>query len=302
MSISLAPHLIDRIQRIEVTPSIPAILLPLMELLKGPPENVEIEEVVRLVLYDNAISAQCLRVANSPLFGLSAPPKSVVAAVISLGLRRVESILLTCCMGQAFPVKKWVLNPVVFWRHSLGCAMVCRKFSEKLVGSDSERAYTAGLLHDIGFLVNCLAFPNEFTKAMEIAQDTQLPFDEAERQAMGFTHCESGATLARQWKLSPDTIQAIAHHHTSERAESATELVAIVHLSDLLCRMRGMGYGYYEKQKVDMISDSAWALLMKHHRELEKIDLAHFTFELDDAISEIFELVSTVFGPSPVAP
>jgi len=256
--------------------------------------------VVRLVSYDNAISAQCLRMANSPLFGLAAPPKSVSAAVVSLGLRRVESILLTCCMGQAFPLKVWVLDPVVFWRHSLGCAMVCRKFSEKLANSDGETAYMAGLLHDIGFLVNCLALSDEFTKAMEVAQREQMPLDEAEQATMGFSHCESGAVLAAQWKLFPDTVQVIAHHHDVEKAETARALLALVHLSDLLCRMRGMGYGYYERRKVDMISDPAWGILAREHRELDGIDLARFTFELDDAVGEIFELVSAVFGASPV--
>jgi putative nucleotidyltransferase with HDIG domain len=300
MTTTLAPDMLERIKRIEVTPSIPAILVPLLELLKAPADAVEMDEVVRLVSYDNAISAQCLRVANSPLFGLATPPKSVPAAVISLGMQRVESILLTCCMGRAFPVKSWILDPVVFWRHSLGCAMVCRKFSEKLTDADGERAYMAGLLHDIGFLVNCLAFSDEFAGAMEVAQREQIPFDEAERAAMGFTHCESGAALASQWKLFPDTIQVIAHHHDVEKAESAQGLVALVHLSDLLCRMRGMGYGYYERQKVDMISDAAWEILEREHRELDGMDLARFTFELDDAVGEIFELVSAVFGGSPV--
>jgi putative nucleotidyltransferase with HDIG domain len=300
MTTTLAPNVLERIKRIEVTPAIPAILLPLMELLKAPSDSVEIDEVVRLVSYDNAISAQCLRVANSSLFGRAAPPKSVSAAVVSLGLRRVESILLTCCMGQAFPVKNWVLDPVVFWRHSLGCAMVCRKFSEKLTDSDREQAYMVGLLHDIGFLVNCLAFPDQSTKAMELAQCDQSPLDEAEQATMGFSHCESGAVLAAQWKLFPDTIQVIAHHHDVEKAETAQALVALVHLSHLLCRMRGMGYGYYEGRKLDMISDPAWEILAKGHRELESVDLARFTFELDDAVGEIFELVSTVLGALPV--
>jgi len=300
MTVTLAPNTLERIKRVEVTPAIPAILLPVLELLRGPADSLEIDEVVRLVHYDNAISAQCLRVANSPLFGLAAPPKSISAAVVSLGLRRVESILLTCCMGQAFPVKRWVLDPVVFWRHSLGCAMVCRKFSEKLTDSDGETAYMAGLLHDIGFLVNCLAFPEEFTKAMGVARGEQIPLDEAEQATMGFSHCDSGAVLAAQWKLFPDTIQVIAHHHGVEKAETAPALVALVHLSDLLCRMRGMGYGYYERWKVDMISDPAWEILAREHRELDGIDLARFTFELDDAVGEIFELVSTVFGASPV--
>ena len=86
---------------------------------------------MRLVSYDNSIAAQCMRVASSPLFGLASSPKSIKSAVISLGLRRVETILLTCCLGQAFPAKKWALDPVVFWRHSLGCATGVQEIQRK---------------------------------------------------------------------------------------------------------------------------------------------------------------------------
>jgi len=69
-----------------------------------------------------------------------------------------------------------------------------------------------------------------------------------------------------------------------------------VHLSDLLCRMRGLGYGYYERHKANLISDPAWTILLKEHRDLEGVDLVRFTFELDEAVEEIHALVSTVFG------
>jgi len=48
--------------------------------------------------------------------------------------------------------------------------------------------------------------------------------------------------------------------------------------------MRGLGYGYYERQKVDLVSDPAWAILLREHRDLEGVDLARFTFELDEAV------------------
>ncbi|MGA9966326.1 MAG: HDOD domain-containing protein [Terriglobales bacterium] len=299
MTASVTSNIRERVQHIESMPAIPAVFLPLLNLLSGSGDNVNVDEVVRLVSYDNTIAAQCLRVAASPLFGMALPPKSIKAAVISLGLRRVETILLTCCLGQAFPSKKWVLDPAVFWRHSLGCAMVCRKFSEKLGASDHEKAYMAGLLHDIGFMVNCLVFSSEFAKAMERALQEEIALDEAERLTMGFTHCETGRALAEQWKLADDVIEVIAHHHAIEQSQKAQPLVALVHLSDLLCRMRGLGYGYYERHKVDLVSDPAWAILLKEHRDLEGVDLVRFTFELDEAVEEIHALVSTVFGSTP---
>jgi putative nucleotidyltransferase with HDIG domain len=289
----------ERVQNIETMPAIPAVFLPLMKLLGNSGEEVKLDDLVRLVSYDNTIAAQCLRVAGSPLFGLAKPPESIKGAVLTLGIRRVETILLTCCLGQAFPAKKWVLDPSVFWRHSLGCAMVCRKFSEKMANADGEKAYMAGLLHDIGFMVNCLAFPREFATAMERACQEEIPLDEAEQATMGFTHCQTGQALAERWKLGDDIIEVIAHHHAVEHSRKAQPLVALAHLSDLLCRMRGLGYGYYERHKVDLIAEPAWAILLKEHRDLEGVDLVRFTFELDEAVAEIHVLVSTVFGSAP---
>jgi HD-like signal output (HDOD) protein len=298
MSTAVADKIRDRVKRIETTPCVPTVFLPLLELLKAAPEDVKLEDVVKLVSYDNAIAVQCLRASSSPLFGLTKAPESIKAAVITLGLRRVETILLTCCLGQAFPVKEWALDPIVFWRHSLGCAMVCRKFSEKMGAHDHDRAYMAGLLHDIGFMVNCMAFSKEFAVAVKQGLEQQIPLDEAEQATMGFTHCDTGRALAQKWNLSADLLQVITHHHAPELSESAQPLVALVHLSDVLCRVRGMGYGYYESRRVDLAHDPAWAILQKEHRDLEGVDLVQFTFELDEAVGEIFELVATIFGGS----
>ena len=296
MTTPIATIIRERVNTIETLPTIPTVFLPLLDMLNLPPERVKLDDVVKLVSYDNTIAAQCLRVVSSPLYGLAKTPDSNKAAVISLGLRRVQTILLTCCMGNAFPVKNWALAPTVFWRHSLGCAMVCRKFSEKLGVPDSDKAYMAGLLHDMGILVNCMVFPKEFAVAVAHAVEQQVPIDQAEFMTMGFTHSESGRALAEKWNLSPDIIQVIAHHHDLGQSESAHPLVALVHLSDLLCRMRNLGYEYYERQKLNLVQDPAWAILLKEYRTLEGVDLVRFTFELDEAVEQVSTLVSTIFG------
>jgi len=296
MTIAISQTIRERVKNIEATPSIPAVFLPLLKLLNAPSEDVKLDEIVKLVSYDNTIAAQCLRMASSPLFGLAKSPDSIKAAVIALGMRRVQTILLTCCLGQAFPAKNWALDPIVFWRHSLGCAMVCRKFSEKIGARDHDRAYMGGLLHDIGFQVNCIAFPGEFGAAVKLALHEQMPLHQAEFETMGFTHCESGRALAEKWYLAEDIVQVIAYHHTPDLSEKNQPLVALVHLCDLLCRVRGMGYGYYESNKVDLAHDPAWAVLQKEYSSLERVDLELLTFELDETIGEIFELVATIFG------
>lgn len=298
MNATIEATIAERVRRIEVMPSIPAVLLPLLEILKAPPDRVKLDDVVKLVSYDNTIALQCLRIASSPLFGLAKAPQTIKAAVIGLGLRRVESILLTCCLEKAFPVRDWALDPTIFWRHSLGCAMVCRKFSEKLVSADPDHVYMAALLHDIGFLVNCVAFAGEFTSALEWACQQQIPLHDAELAVMGFTHCETGRALAQQWNLGADIVDVIANHHRIDGV-NGQPLSALIHLGDLLCRVRGLGYGYYERQRIDLVHDDAWAVLAKRYRNLEGLDLVRFTFELDEQMPEICELVSTILG-SPV--
>lgn len=291
----------ERVARIQVTPAIPLVLQPLLKMLAMPTEDVDIDEVVRLVSYDNTTAAQCLRVAGSPLFGLRQPPKSIAAAVVVLGLRRVESILLTCCIGQGLPVTKSALDATVFWKHSLGCAMVCRKFSEHLHDADREKAYVAGLLHDIGFLVNAMIAPNEFSAAFAKAAREHVPLHTAEAETMGFTHCESGQALAEQWGLAPEITRVIAHHHSVEECPTPRSLAAIVHLGDLMCRMRGLDYGYSENHRFDLLSNPAWTMLAEEHRELEGMDLELFAFGLDDAIAQVSEAVATILGKAATA-
>ena len=72
-------------------------------------------------------------------------------------------------------------------------------------------------------------------------------------------------------------------------------MVAVVNLSDFLCRLRGMGYGYDELCEVDFHQAPAWNLLQKAVPHLAELDVARFTFELDAEAEEIRQLVASAF-------
>jgi putative nucleotidyltransferase with HDIG domain len=278
-------------------PTIPVILRPLLRCLDQPVEQIDVNRIVELVSCDKSIAAQCVRMANSALFGRSQPVESVRTAVMNLGMWRVRDLLFSNSLTQVIPAKRWILDPAAFWRHSLGCALVSRKFAEILGYPDTEKAYLAGLLHDIGILVNSMVAPHEFRAAYEKASREQIPLDEAEQATLGFTHCDSGRVLAEAWKITPDLVQAIELHHDIGDPERGGPLVALVHLSDLLCRLRDLGYGYYEPRQVDFANEPGWLYLVMHFPTLADLDLARFTFALDEYAKEVGELVSTVFAP-----
>jgi len=286
----------SRITSIDAMPTIPVILRPLLRCLDQPAEQIDVGRIVELVSYDKSIAAQCVRMANSALFGRAQPVESVRTAVMNLGMWRVRDLLFSNSLSQVIPANRWIVDPVVFWRHSLGCALVCRKFAEIIGYADTEKAYLAGLLHDIGILVNSMVVPVEFRATVEKASREQIPLDEAEFATLGFTHSDSGRVLGEAWKIPPDLVQAIELHHDIGDPGRGGPLVALVHLSDLLCRLRNLGYGYYEPRQVDFANEPGWLYLVMQFPNLADLDLARFTFTLDEYAKEVGELVATVFA------
>jgi HD-like signal output (HDOD) protein len=284
----------SKIIRIDAMPAIPVILRPLLRCLDQPAEQIDINRIVELVSYDKSIAAQCIRMANSALFSRSSPAETVRSAVMSLGMWRVRDLLFSNALSNVIPANRWVVDPTVFWRHSLGCAL-------DMIGyPDAEKAYLAGLLHDIGVLVNCMVAPEEFRATMEKAIREQIPLDEAEQLTLGFTHSDSGRVLAEAWKIPPDLIEVIELHHDIGDPNRGGPLVALVHLSDLLCRLRDLGYGYYEPRQVDFANEPGWLYLTMQFPQMADLDLARFTFSLDEYAREVAELVATVFtSPKP---
>jgi HD-like signal output (HDOD) protein len=197
--------------------------------------------------------------------------------------------------GNLLPGEKTSMDPVVFWEHSLGCALVCRHVARKIKMNDPGKAYLAGLLHDLGIIVNLWVLPKEFRVAYEKAKTEGIPLDEAEQQSLGFTHCDSGHLLAENWGLTPDLIDVVALHHSPEKSSQNAGLVALVHIADLLCRMSGLNYGYLEQRQVNLFNDPGFALLAANSGSLKEFDWARLTFELDSYMDDVHTLVRAIY-------
>jgi len=287
--------LLQRLEGLRQIPTVPAVLAPLLRYLHQPIEQLDVQKVTDLLAQDKSLAAQCLQMANSPLFGRWQKVESLRGAVVSLGFHHVSDIAMSCGVLNMLPGDKTSLDPVVFWEHSLGCALVCRHLARNINLGDPGKAYLAGLLHDLGIIVNLWVLPREFRTAFELAKAEGIPLHEAEQRSLGFTHCDSGRLLAESWELSPDLIEVVTYHHSPEKSPHNAGLVALVHVADLLCRMSGLNYGYVEERQVNLFEDPGFAVLARDSASLRTFDWARLTFELDSYMDEVHSLVRAIY-------
>jgi HD-like signal output (HDOD) protein len=297
-----APRALAQLQesliKIESLPALPIVLSQLMACLQRPPADIDLDHVIRLVSSDESIAAQCVRMTNSAMFGRRRPVESIHDAVISLGLWRVSDIVFSCGLPATFDPFPKGLDRTTFWRHAMGCALVTQHLARLVRSHSSDKAYLAGLLHDLGLLVNASVLPEQTRLVFEQAMQSGMPLHEIEREILGFTHSDSGRILGEAWKVSPDIVTVLQYHHDIEAAPSAKDLVALVHLSDLFCREHGLGHGYHEARQIDFKCSPAWLILVQTCRQMGKPYLSRFFDELEDYFTDVLRFVDAAFGPA----
>jgi HD-like signal output (HDOD) protein len=285
-----------RVSDLRNLPAMPAVLDTLGECLNASPSEADVRLIVDLISCDKSLAAQCLRLANSPLLRGRTDVESIHSAVMSLGLRRIRDIVYSCSLPGLFSGLSNGMQQDTFWRHALGTALVCQRLAHQLEVQNTERFYLAGLLHDVGILANALLFEKEFQQVLQSAALSETPLCEVEQKIMGFTHSESGRILADIWKLPPDISGAIEFHHHLPPSSAEQEMTCVVSLADLLCRLRGLGYGYYEAREFDLVSEPAWQILQQKYPAAARMDVARFTLELDQYAIEVREMINMIFA------
>jgi putative nucleotidyltransferase with HDIG domain len=276
-------------------PAMSGVLQELLDELNQPPDQVNLQQIGELIARDESLAAQCLRMANSPLFSRGPNTDSLRGAVRALGLARITDVAISCSLMRVMPTFQKGLDPVIFWQHSLACAIIARKLARAVGFGDPEKAYLAGLLHDLGYVVNLVLFSEQTVAAIEKAQREGLFMGEVELAQLGFTHCQTGEILARKWNLSETLVEVVLCHHDVTMAVVNPALTAIVALADRLSRASNLGLGFIET--LDPVqADSEWSLLVEQCPLAVDMRWSDFVKDSESYVEEIRNLVSAICG------
>ncbi|MEN0061311.1 MAG: HDOD domain-containing protein [Myxococcota bacterium] len=220
--------------------TLPQVAARVIELVEDPnSQNAEIEQVIQA---DPVLSAKILKVANSPMYGFTQKVASVRRAVDLLGHAATRNVTIAVSMAKLFQPGALVpgVDAEALWRHSNATAIASRHVADYF-GAPPEEAYLAGLLHEIGIVLEMLVDRGALQQALRLARtDPNVRLCEAERSCFGTDHAKIGAALCREWKLPVAVGQAVAEHH---EPTSDAPLAAVVHLANALVPEEPEGFG-----------------------------------------------------------
>ncbi len=225
----------------EGIPTPPAYIFELSTLLSCVP--VDLRRVSRVIRTDPSLAAQVIHLCNSAMLGLRGRVSHIEHAVVLLGTERLRALVLTCSLVQHLGNLLSSSDLQSFWQHSLLTAALSERCAFSLRYLETEQAYLAGLLHDLGVLPLLLLAAGSRDPKFAPGSIAWGESVELERQHSGVDHCLVGKCIGLSWNCAPQIIDVLEFHHRPQDARCDRTLVDIVVAADLVCQMHGVRVG-----------------------------------------------------------
>jgi HD-like signal output (HDOD) protein len=214
------------------------VALRLQQALKN--DAVNIDDIEKMVVEDQALSSQILRVANAAFYRGLQPIATIRKAVIRMGIQQVANLAMVVSTQQI--CQKTSSELLVYqeklWRHAVASAMGSQWLAKRCgYRNEADTAFLAGLLHNIGQLA-LLKIMEDLRTAGTIGAD--LPETLIIEILNSDMHTRQGHLLAQKWNLPEEYCVVVRDHH-QEPVDTNNTLLLFVRLVDTACEKLGIG-------------------------------------------------------------
>ena len=222
----------ELLKNIDNIPPFPIIASRLIEVLES--SSVRTDIIERFVTQDAVIAAKVLRAANSPLYNPTSTIETLPLAIRIIGLTEVSRIAVAAAAAAVFDVEERQAHESVqqlqrvAWNHSLATARGSAWVALQ-VGEDVQRAYVAGLLHDIGKPVSLRGLGFAL-----VNNRMQSPPPALVYAAIEEAHLDVGSMVADSWKLTDYLTEVVTEHHQPAPRSQLTRIIELVSAVDEL--------------------------------------------------------------------
>jgi putative nucleotidyltransferase with HDIG domain len=233
----MTDHYLNSINaRIESFPALPEIVTQVMAVTANPKSSAN--ELMQVILPDQAMCTTILKVANSAFFGIPREVHTIERAVVVLGYQEIRNIVIGKAIFSSFPKmnKEARYSISLFWEHTFTCGLAAKIIGEHFHLSSSE-LFIAGLIHDIGKLAMFITFPDQYPLLKELANHPLFDDIAEEQKKFSVSHDQVGLQLAKKWLLPDQLVMAIGYHHAPQDAATFHQYPLIIQVADILSLM-----------------------------------------------------------------
>ncbi|GIX47694.1 MAG: HD family phosphohydrolase [Candidatus Tectimicrobiota bacterium] len=228
------------VQRCETLPTLPGVAERLLALVRD--INSAVSELEAVLKRDLTCAARVLQLANSAYYSHNKAVTSLRRAALLIGFNAIEAIASELPVFACFrtPDPEAMARVLGIWRHGIAVATVAEYLAHHTRQAvETDLAFCAGLLHNIGQVVLLHLFPDAYHPLLaRLQQEPETDLPRLELETLHVTHTEVGFWLGEAWHFPPPLLDVISQHHFARLTEP---LLAVVALADSLVKRHGVG-------------------------------------------------------------
>ncbi|MBW7997393.1 MAG: HDOD domain-containing protein [Candidatus Glassbacteria bacterium] len=242
--ISRLRELLDLVDDSELS-SIKSTVSELIRLINDPKSGAkDLKEVIQL---DPPLSAKLLKLANSAYYGFPRTIGDIQDAVVCVGFNELKELALNQKISQIFVNESDEFagySRALLWKHCVSVAICGKLIYRRAFNDQGGTAYVAGLLHDIGIVIEDQFLLDSFFKILDEFGAGGGAISDIETSVLGYDHTDIGNAIAVDWNFPDETAVAIHFHHTPDilDQEEAVRLTCTLCLADIICNAENLGF------------------------------------------------------------
>jgi HD-like signal output (HDOD) protein len=227
-------------------PSLSTAGAELLALSQQPLDDLDIEQFVKLVEIDPALTSKFLQLANSAYFGRVNKIIGLGRAIAHMGLdEAINTVYMLFCQKALpkFPSLEG-FSDKDYWAHSWACAAANKMLGHPKIGVRilPGQLYIAGLLHGIGKLILAIHRPEDFLLCLRNSRDFGQPLSDAELDILGTTDAYIACEILKTWQLPENICMAVKYYQSPEDAdEPFREFAGLTQFAYYLANTSGIG-------------------------------------------------------------
>lgn len=268
--------------------TLPEITVSIIELVEDPSSTAQ--DLNKVISNDPALCSRILKVVNSAFYGLPRQIGSINRAISLLGLNAVKNLAIAASLAKLFRGGALCsrFDAKDLWSHSIAVAVASKMIAQHMRMSFADEAFLAGLIHDIGVVVELQADREKLVSVvnkleMDKEGNPTGDFVALERAVFGCDHGLFGEVLCETWKFPKSFAYVCGHHHNpTEVPHEHRTMPWIIHIADRLAA--GVTKGFRLDLKSLDVSDEALAAIGLSRAGLEAIR-AGLPGALDEAMA-----------------